>query len=146
MPAILGANCKLYRNTGTYGTPVWDLIDIVRDLTLSLDKSEADATTRAAAGWKQFLAGLKTGSVEFDVIWDTGHLDFIALQGSFANNTILDIAVMDGPIATAGSAGLRAEMVVFTLTRNESLEEAVTASITCKPAYSANPPVWFVAV
>jgi len=51
---------------------------------------------------------------------------------------------MDGDIATAGSQGLRATCMVTNFSRNEPLEEAVTVSVTVKPTYSVNPPVWMV--
>lgn len=142
MPALIGADCKLYRNTGTYGTPVWDLIDIVKDVTLSLESGEADATSRATNGWKVDLPGLKSASVEFDVVWDTGNTDFTTLQTAWLNKTSVDIAVLDGLAATAGSQGLRAPMGVFSFSRKESLEEAVMASVKLKPMYGTNAPVW----
>lgn len=144
MPATLGANCKIYRNTGTYAAPVWAEITIVKDVTLNLEANEADTTTRAADGWQTAIAALKAGSVDFGVIWDTADIQFEALRTAFFDGTLVDLAVMDGDIAVAGRTGLRAEMAVLSFTRNEQLQEAVTASVKCKPGFSTNAPVWMV--
>lgn len=56
----LGLNCKVYRNTGTYAQPTWDEIPNVRNVTLNLERGEADITSRANAGWKVSLPTLKS--------------------------------------------------------------------------------------
>ena len=142
MSVNLGLDAKMFRNTGTYATPVWDEIKNVRDVTLSLETGEADATTRGNNGWRATVATLKDGSVEFDMVWDAADDDFTALRDAFLNKTALDMAVMDGDIATSGSQGLRASFMITNFSRNEPLEEAITASVTVKPTYSANPPEW----
>jgi len=142
MSVKLGLDAKMFRNTGTYATPVWNEIKNVRDVTLSLETGEADATTRGNNGWRATVATLKDGSVEFDMVWDAADDDFTALRDAFLNKTALDMAVMDGDIITTGSQGLRASFMITNFSRNEPLEEAITASVTVKPTYSANPPEW----
>lgn len=142
MAVKLGLDAKLYRNTGTQPAPVWNEIKNVRDATLSLEAGEADVTTRGNAGWRATVATLKDGSIEFEMVWDTEDDDFGAIRDAFLNHTALEFAVMDGDIATAGSQGLRAACAVTNFSRNEALEEAITVSVTVKPTFSANPPVW----
>lgn len=142
MTAILGLNCKLYRNTGTYAVPVWEEIGNCRDVTLNMEKGEADVTTRSNNGWRAILGTLKDASIDFSMVWDTGDADFEAVRDAFLDNTLLDMAIMDGDIAVAGSQGLRAEMSVLGFTRNEPLEEGVTVDVSIKPGYSTNAPDW----
>jgi hypothetical protein len=142
MSVKLGLDAKMFRNTGTYATPVWNEIKNVRDVTLSLETGEADATTRGNNGWRATVATLKDGSVEFDMVWDSADDDFTAIRDAFLNKTALELAVLDGDVAAAGSQGLRASFMVTNFSRNEPLEEAITASVTVKPTYSANPPAW----
>jgi hypothetical protein len=142
MSVKLGLDAKMFRNTGTYSTPVWNEIKNVRDVTLSLETGEADATTRGNNGWRATVATLKDGSVEFDMVWDSADDDFTAIRDAFLNKTALELAVMDGDIATTGSQGLRASFMITNFSRNEPLEEAITASVTVKPTYSAHPPEW----
>jgi hypothetical protein len=140
----LGLDAKLYRNTGTYAVPVWSEVKNVKDLTLNLEKGEADVSTRGNSGWRAQLATLKDGNVEFQLVWDTSDPHFASLLDSFLNNTPVEFAVMDGDIAVAGSQGLRALMMVFNFSRSEALEEAIMADVTVKPTFSVNPPAWLV--
>jgi len=52
----IGLDCKLYYNTGGNEDPIvpgnWTELDNARDVTLNLEKGEADVTTRANAGWQ----------------------------------------------------------------------------------------------
>src|SRR6187431_2263177 len=98
MAFVLGLNAKLYRNTGTFGTPVWDLISNVRDLRLNLEKGEADVTTRGGNGWEQVVATLKSATIEWGMLWDTADTDFTAIRTSFLSDTTIEFLVLDGPV------------------------------------------------
>ena len=142
--AITGITCELNRNTGTYDIPVWDAIPLIRDVTLNLEKGEADVTTRGANGWRQRIGTLKDASLDVELVWEQGDADFEAIRDSFLNNSLLDLAVMDGAIDEAGSQGLRSEMEVFSFNRAEPLDGAVMANASIKPAFSTNAPSWLV--
>ena len=144
MGVKLGLDAKLYRNTGTHGSPTWNEVTNVRDVTLSLKAGEADVTTRGNNGWRATVATLKDASIEFEMVWDTDDDDFAAIRDAFLNRDAIEFAVMDGDIATAGSQGLRAVSVVTAFSRNEALEEAITVSVTVKPTFTVNPPSWLV--
>ena len=142
MAVKLGLDAKLFRNTASYATPTWAEITNVRDVTLNLDAGEADVTTRGNNGWRATVATLKDGSIEFEMVWDSDDDDFTAIRDAFLNKTSVEMAVMDGSMATSGSQGLRASFMVTSFSRNEPLEEAITVSVTAKPTYSTNPPEW----
>ena len=138
----LGLDAKLFRNTGPYETPNWELIDNVRDLSLNLETGEADVTTRQNAGWRATVATLKNASIEFGMVWDTEDNDFAAIQQAFFTGAPIELAVMDGDVTQSGSQGLRAACMITNFSRTENLEEAITVSVTAKPTYSANAPEW----
>jgi hypothetical protein len=144
MAVKLGLDAKLYRNTGSFASPTWNEVINVKDLTLNLEAGEADVTTRGNNGWRATVATLKDGSIEFEMVWDTEDMDFAAIRDTFLNRAAMEFAVMDGGIAVAGSQGLRATCMVTNFSRNESLEEAITVSVTVKPTYSVNAPIWMV--
>jgi hypothetical protein len=143
MATRLGLDCKLYRNAGSYSSPDWREVGNVRDVTLNLEKGEADVTTRANNGWRAIAGTLKDGTVEFEMVWDTSDANFTALQSAYFGNTQVEMAVMDGNINTIGSQGLRATFEVMNFSRNEALEEAVTVSVTLRVARATNPPSWY---
>lgn len=142
--AQTGNDCILYRNTGTFGTPVWDDVPNVRDLTLNLEKGEADVTTRGSGGWRQKIGTLKEGSVEFEMVWEPGDADFEAFRDAWLDNELIDVAVMDGDIEEAGRQGLHAVMEVLSFSRAESLEEGVMSSVKLSPGFSEDAPEWLI--
>ena len=145
MGVKLGMDAKLYRNTGSYGSPVWNEVKNVKDVTLNLEAGEADVTTRGNGGWRANIATLKDASLEFEMVWDTADDDFTAIRTAFLTNAAIEFAVLDGPVATSGSQGLRASMAITNFSRAEPLEEAIKVSVTAKPTYAANPPEWMTA-
>ncbi len=145
MSMRLGLDAKTYRNTGTYEAPTWAEVPNVKDVTMNLESGEADVTTRANAGWRATVATLKEGTVEFEMVWDTEDAGFTAIKDAYFNNTPIEMAVMDGAIATPGSQGLRASFSVISFSRKEALEEALTVSVTLKITRSAHAPEWKVA-
>ena len=141
MATRLGLDAKLYRNTSSSGT-AWAEISNVKDVTLTLEKGEADVTTRANGGWRATVGTLKDASIEFQMVWDTDDDGFAAIQQAFFNNEPIEVAVMSGPIDDPESEGLRATCDVLSFTRNEALEEALMVDVSLKPTYAAVAPQW----
>ena len=138
----LGMEARLYRNTGTYAAPTWVEVANVKDLTLNLEKGEADVTTRANLGWRATVGTLKDGSIEFEMLWDAADAGFTAIQQAFFANTPIEFAVMDAPITQTGAQGLRASFSITKFSRSEPLEEAISVSVTAKPTYADHAPEW----
>jgi len=143
MAHVLSENAKLYRNTGTYGSPVWNEIALVKDLTLNMDKGDVDITTRASFGFIERVDGLIDATVDFSMLWDTADDDFTALRTAFFAKTAIECLVLDGGSAVVGAQGLRASMMIKTFTRNETLGEALMVDVQLMPTKSANAPAWY---
>jgi hypothetical protein len=143
MAITLGKDAKLYRNSGTYSSPTWNLVSNVRDLTLNLETGEADVTTRGNNGWRATVATLKDASVEFEMVWDSEDLNFIAIRNAFLSNQPLELLVLDGIVISFTNQGLRATCMITGFSRNEPLEEAITVNVSAKPTYAGNPPTWY---
>ncbi|MFO0225196.1 MAG: phage tail tube protein [Planctomyces sp.] len=137
----LGLNAKLYRNTAASGSPTWNEVTNVRDVTLNLETGEADVSTRSSS-WRASVGTLKSASLEFEMVWDTADDDFAAIRDAFLNNTSVEFAVLDGGSTAPGTQGLRATMAIINFTRSEPLEEAIKVSVTAKPTYAAPPQTW----
>ncbi|HAN97141.1 MAG TPA: hypothetical protein DCQ98_06780 [Planctomycetaceae bacterium] len=127
---IRGLDCKAYRNTGTSETPTWDLIECIEDLSIGLDHSSEDVSTRGGGGWKQERLTLKEGSVDVGLLYDTEDDDFQELLDAYFDESKIEVALMDGPIATAGSQGLRATVQVKSMPLEQPLAGVVKASAT----------------
>lgn len=140
MATILGKDCALYY--GTAGSTADTLVENVKDVTLNLTTGEADVTTRGSGGWREFIATLRDGGASFEILWDTSDAFFTAIQTAFINGTLIAMLVLDDAIADGGQ-GLDADMMVSSFTRNETLDDAVTASIEVKPGRSTRAPSWY---
>jgi len=142
MTAQRGYECKLYRNTGTYDTPVWSEIKYVRDNQLNQEAGEVDVTSRASGGHKEVIAGLFEEGLEFDIRWKPDDANFAALRTAFHARGTVELAAMDGDVAAAGSQGLRGTFAVLSFSRPEKLEEGTVANVVVKPTSSDHVPEW----
>lgn len=152
----IGLDCKLYRNTGTITTPVWNEIINARDVTVPMSKAEAD-TSRRGSRWRTRQGTLRDASIDFQMIQEDGDLDFAALWDSYLNGTPIELLVLNGPVTGAGSSGsqgLRAWCEVMSVEDGQPLEGAQTFQVTARPttrvdpgpgANAGNPipPTWF---
>ncbi len=136
MSIKLGMEAKLYY--GVAGATATSELTNVKDVTLNLESGEADVTTRANAGWRATVGTLKTGSVEFEMIWDSDDAGFTAIKDAYFNNEPIALAILD----EAGGEGLDADFSITSFSRKEALEEAITVSVTAKPTYSTRAPAW----
>ena len=131
-----GTDAVLYY--GAAGSRATNLLENVRDVTLNLDKSEVDVTTRAGSGWKQTIGGLKDASIEFDMIWDDEDAGFTALQAAFFNDTAVALLCLD----QINGKGLDADFAITKFSRSEALDDALKVSVTAKPTRSSRAPSW----
>ena len=143
MGSVLSLDAKTYRNTGSYGSPTWNLIDNIKDLTIPLDKSDFDLSTRGNGGYRAYAGTLKDVQIDFNMVWDPSDADQEALRDAYLNNTAIEFLFLDGLVATTGSQGPRLSMIVTKFERTENLEEALMVNVSLKPAYSSNAPVWY---
>lgn len=139
MPIRTGTEATLqYKTGGVAATGSWQALTNVRDLTASFTAAEADISTRANSGWRATRAGLKEGTLEFEMLWDVDDDGFTAIQSAFiSNNQIIGMRVLD---ANNGE-GLTADMVVTGFSISQPLEEAQTVSVTMKITYAGTAPV-----
>lgn len=144
----IGLECKLYRNTGTYAAPVWSEMKNVKDVTVPMTKGEAD-TSRRGTTWKTRKGTMKDASIDFKLVQEDGDTHYTALLDSYVNGTAIELLALNGPVATAGSQGLRAYVEVFNFQDSQALESAVEYDVSCKPtpvvvSGNAVSPTWFV--
>lgn len=152
MSIKLGLEAKLYRQTsgtraawpGTGAAPNLTEITNVKDVEMDLDKKEVDVTTRgsAAAGFSMAKGTLKTGGIDFEMLWDPADGGFTAIQAAWAANTTIALAALDQDKATTGAQGLWADFDVIGFKKSEPLEDVQSVKVTVKPTYSAVPPAW----
>lgn len=141
MAVYVGLDAKLYRNTGTYASPVWNEIELAREVNVDFEKTKVEATARNSR-WRRHASGLKQAPLTFQVIDDPADPDYTTLRNAWLNDTIVDLAVANGPITTTGTEYFRADFHIFGLRRGQPLEEMGTLEYSADLAYSNNNPVF----
>ena len=119
---------------GAAGAPATDLtglteVDLVKDVTLNLTKSQVDVTTRGNAGWRSYCGGLKEATATVELLYCQGNTELEAIRDAFLNNTLIGAAIMTGP-ATVNREGLVGDWSVTDFGLNQPLEEGQTFSVT----------------
>lgn len=138
----LGINCKLFRNTGSYGAPVWSAVTGVSDFTVSPKWDFKEGSTRASRvkrGAKTLLGLEFKGKIKTDET-DANYLAFLsALHG----DAVLDVLAIDGnptdPTITGTLQGYRFDAHVVEGEQPQGLDDVLFDSFELKPALSANP-------
>lgn len=165
---VVGLDCRLYVYTADRSiTPptAWNPANIAnytevpttRDVTLNLTTATADATNRGSVGWRQNVVVLHEGSVDTNILWlpdppATGADYFAAMINAYLDGCPMAALILDGPIAglaTGGRCnetglvtGLHADFNVTDFTRNEGMEDVLTADVSLEIGLGAIVPEW----
>ena len=131
---VPGYGWKIYQNTGTHATPVWELITGTRDINVPFSADELDDSSRDSR-YKKFLSGMIDLSVTFQMRYHSQNPDHTDLITKFFDQDVFEIAVMDGDIATAGTQGVRAYCQLFSSSLSLPLADNSVADFAAKPAY-----------
>jgi predicted secreted protein len=143
MPVVvIGKECKLY--IGTAGTQAATLVGNVRDLTLTLERAEIDASARDSGDWVEVVPGMKAATIEFELRWIPADANFATIRDAFLNGTAIACLIVDGLKTVTGVQGLDGDFVVLGFSRPEPLQDLVTARVTIKPTPSTRAQAWWV--
>ena len=124
----LGIKGKIFYGTaGSTGVPATELTNVT-DVTITLDASEADVTTRDNDGFRATIAGLKECTIEFDMLYLPNDAGFKAIKTAWLKAEQIHLAALtsktgEGPVGDFSITGF---------SRSEPLEEAIKYSVTAK--------------
>lgn len=124
----LGMNAKFY--FGAAGAMAATEIGNARDVTITLDKGEADVTTRANGGWRATAGTLKSCTIEWEMLWQPSDPAFAAIRSAYLTDDL--VALM--PLDSADGEGPDADFSITNFSRSEPLEEGIKVSVTAKLA------------
>lgn len=132
----LGKDAELYY--GVAGSTAGTLLAEVFDVTLNVDKSEADVTTRASAGWRSTRTALREGSIDFSIKAKTSDAGLAAIRTAFQGDTLLAFKCIDA----SGGSGIDADFSITKYSEKQALEEAVTIDVSIKICTENRTPSW----
>lgn len=141
---IQGANAYFALNSGTVGTPTWNDMPNCMDLTPSNSASDIDVSARYGGGYKVHEPGLFDLSFSTKHLYDPADTQLLALRTAFLARTLVDVAIMDQDIATAGSQGYRVQVKAFKHDREEAIDGILMESFDWKPCYSTQAPQYLI--
>lgn len=141
----IGLNAKLYRNTGSYGSPTWTEIVNVRDLSMDIDLDESDGSIRGGGGFAYSEPTLMKIAVNFNMNHDTSDTNgWDALQTAAFARSAVEFLILDRATAAAAE-GIRASMKLYKFSKGEPLAGIQTTDVVAKPCQNANAvPAWYV--
>jgi hypothetical protein len=142
---------KMYRNTGTYTTPVWSLVSEVGDVNIpDLNRGMAELKRRASDFTKNLATLIQSIAIEFTMPSGLGITTWSAMKTNFFAGTAEEWAIMDGDISAGmGAEGLRCPVLIENFPWNQPLEEVAGFDIRLVCAYWESPqgterdPVWY---
>ena len=126
-----GADAKLYYHT-TADTALADMNEAtaVIEVTVGVEKADADITTRGNDGWRGRGGGLKDLSIEITAQWRKDDEFLNNCRDAFLNNTLIDLCAMTGDRDVGGNEGPRGTFEILNISRPEPLEDKLVQNIT----------------
>jgi len=144
VPQVLpGINGGCYKNTGTYGTPVWADQTSVKNAKLAFPWDFVEALSRQYPV-KLYAKSLIDVPVEIVMRADPADAIYAAwVAASFGRTTVLDLMVLNSKITTQGCVGIRGEYLLSLTGEPQEENGTVYSTFELKPALTANGvPQW----
>lgn len=138
MSAKIGLNCKMYRNTATWGAPTWVEVPLVGPLQVGANWAEATGQTRET--WveraaRTFLQLNPTG--QFRVV--DADTTYIAFDDAFHDpDTVLDLMILNGASTENGVTGYRAEWEVMQWAEDQGPGNVLFKDFGLKPGFPSD--------
>lgn len=129
----LGRQEKHYYNTGTHASPSWSEMKRSFNWNLGFTKGEVNFQD-GESDWEKTLGAAKKLGLSFTYREKKSATDtvFNALWDSFLNGTAIELAAMNGPIATTGSRGFRAFIEVMSMEKTAEQEGMTEWAVAVK--------------
>lgn len=132
----IAALAKVYRNTGTYGSPTWTEITLVRDGSISGKWNRSDASARQTKAVLQAKTQMAiTGSLT--VRADDADAGYQALFDAAmdVSDSAPDLLMLDGAITVEGAKGFRFH-ANLDFEQDQSIGNVIYTTFALDPAWN----------
>ena len=144
--ARLGVTSKLYRNTGSWGTPTWVAIDKVDGLELDSGWNTSTSGDRGQ-GVDTVEKTTATLNITGRVKQDDSDAGYAALLAGYLSRSPIDLMVLNGASNSNGATGFRAMWHVTRFAEPQGRDVVIYRDFTLVPAgYDSTTPAQSVAV
>ncbi|MCX7805044.1 MAG: phage tail protein [Planctomycetota bacterium] len=93
--AAAGYSCQLVIGTGANA----QIVGYARDVKLDGAAGAVEASSRAVAGWKEFLAGIREWSVSIEQLWVPTDAALLALRDAYLSGAGIAVRIEDSGLA-----------------------------------------------
>lgn len=139
-----GLDDYTYRNTGTYASPTWVLMNNIKDEELGLKRTRIDSSIRGFSSIGTEVPGLLKIEPKWTMIYDQSDANLVAIQTAAWSATIagnqIEFAFSDGAIAGSGIRYIRAFCAIFDISEPHPLDGIDVVNVEVGPTYNANAP------
>jgi len=125
---------KLYRNSGSYGTPTFGELDAVADVDVTHEGNPIEVKLRRN-GYVSNLFGLKKLAVSFALATEPDNTHWAALQTNFNSKTVAEFFLFyKGDSSTSGSKAIRFPAYVTKFSNPQKLEDLDVNDVELSPS------------
>lgn len=130
MSEKVGLEMKLYRNTGTFGVPVWSEVGCARAVSRNGAAAVADLSARKHGVFQVQRKAQVQLSWSVELLADEDDTEFAAWYAAYmgAGDQTFEVALMNGDIATSANKGIRCRVDITQFSQNEPLADGVIAN------------------
>lgn len=136
-PAI---KAVIYRNTAVstpYATPTWTAMTLVRDVSISRPWDFGDASVRATRV-KLYAPTQMDFAVTMTMRCDDLDAAYLAVDAAAVSGTALDLLILDGPITTEGTRGVRAHFHISDTGQDQAIGNVLYKNYELKAGFSSD--------
>ena len=133
----IGPKCVAYRNTAVstpYASPTWTAINNVRDASVAIPWDLVEASIRDTRV-KLYHPTQIDFAVSLTVRCDDADAGYQALLAAAQEGTTIDMMILDGPVTTEGSAGVRSYFHVSLTGQPQGIGDVLYATFDLKPGF-----------
>jgi len=150
---VVGQSCEFSRNTGSIASPVWDIFTAINDVSIpDLEMGVAELKMRGSGFTYNLGTLVQSFSVDVTHIANLDATTYAALKVDFLARTVRQYAILDGPIATVGTSGLKVPLLLKSFPWDQAQEKVSDHALKFAvgymedPAGTLIPPAFFTAV
>lgn len=133
-PAI---KAVIYRNTGTYASPTWTAMTLVRDVNISRPWDFASADVRATRV-KLYAPTQMDFAVTVTMRCDDADAAYLAVDAAAISGAAIEFLILDGPITTEGSRGVRSSFHISDTGQDQAIGNVLYKNYELKTAFSTD--------
>lgn len=135
--ALTGIAARLYRNTGTYGSPTWTAANLVRSVTPGAAWDFSDASARETRA-KMFEPTQVDLSGSFEMRADALDASYVAILAAAMARTTVDLMILNTAITVEGGMGFRSQVTLSQSGETQGPGDTVYTTFDYKPRYTTD--------